>query len=228
MQPLTELQLRVVTYIEQLHTRHGVFPRFKKLDLLFGEEEGWDINEFLKHPTFRLALINRGITAPYSMNTGAPEDEQYTPPKNFTREQMAAIATVINFEDRRSRSTKLKELGIPPTQWAGWMKDIAFKEYLQEVSAASLMDNVHVAHEGLLKSVDRGDVNAIKFYMEVTGRHTTDAPAMQNMKVMLTRLIESVQRHVEPATMRLIAQDFDLIMTGGVPVIETQSLEQTI
>lgn len=228
MEPLNKLQLDVITYIEQIHTKSGKFPTYRKLMNLFEDEPGFDINAYLKHPTFRLALVNRGISAPYSLNTGTPEEGQYEPPKNFSREQMAAITTVINFEDKRPRTVKLKELGISPAQWQGWMRDEHFKTYLQEVSTSTLQDNLYVANEGLMKAVDRGDINAIKLYLEITGRHSDDVPAMRNLKVMLSRLIESVQRHVDPATMRLIAQDFDMIQAGGIPVVQAQAIEQTI
>lgn len=228
MQPLTELQLSVVTYIEQIHVKTGRFPTYRKLENLFGDEEGFDINTYLKHPTFRLALANRGISTPHSLNTGGEGESQYEPPKNFTREQMAAITTVINFEDKRSRTTKLRELGITPAQWQGWMRDETFKTYLQDVSTSALTDNLYVANEGLLKAADRGDINAIKLYLELTGRHTADAPAMANLRVMLSRLIESVQRHVDPETMRLIARDFETIQAGGIPMVQQQAIEQTI
>lgn len=221
MDPLTPIQLEVITYIEQYWYQKESFP---SVDGLRGRFPGFNIEENLKHETFRLALYNRGIEAPVGLNNEGKF------PDELSTEQLAAINSILNFEDKRSRAAKLKELGINPSQWTGWMKNPVFKNFLQEMSAVNLNDSVHIAHEGLMKSVDKGDTNAIKFYMELTGRHTQGDVNQQNIKVVLARVIESIQRHVQdPHLLRAIAADFEVIMSGGV--VDTNSvkeLERTI
>jgi hypothetical protein len=179
----------------------------------------FDAVAHLRNPTFRTALINRGIKIPVEPGQRI---------RDLTDEQVAAIATVLNFEDKRSRSAKLKSLGISPVQWMGWMKEPKFKKFLHQLSRENFQDSVHVAHEGMLRAVDRGDTNAIKFYMELTGRYTQSTPSEQNIRIILARVIESIQRHVQdPDILRAIATDFDAIMRGEVPV-EKRQIESTI
>ncbi len=201
--PLTAIQQRVISWIYERWLGGYGFPSKSQFRNAWPE---FDLNESLQHDIFLKALYNRGIKPPNVLEEG------------LTNEQVAAIATICNFADRRSRTAKLKSLGISVTKWQGWLKDKAFREYLHTFSAANFEDNVHVAHEGLLNAVDRGSVDAIKFYMEITGRYTQGSQETQNIKIVLARVIESIQRHVkDPEILRSIATDFESIMSGGNP-----------
>jgi hypothetical protein len=209
LEPLTREHLQVIAYIEKHWFKfNGHFP---SKEALFDHFPDFDINTALKHKTFRVSLMNRGIDAP----VGPLEDELLANPKGVSREQLAAIITVINFEDKRSRLAKFKELGITAAQWQGWLKQESFKTFLQEMSAANLQDAAYVANEALIKAMDRGDVNAIKFYSEITGKYTQQHPQMQNIKIILARVIESIQRHIkDPEVLLAIGRDFEAIMAG--------------
>src|SRR5687768_12684446 len=125
LEPLTPEHVKVIAYIEHHWFRfQGHFPSRERFEDKF---PAFDIDQALKHKTFRIALINRGIDPPI----GPLDDEHLNVPKGISKEQLAAIVTAVNFEDKRSRATKFKELGITPQQWQGWLKIPAFKEFLQ-------------------------------------------------------------------------------------------------
>ena len=190
----------------------------------FFDRAGFDIAENLKHETFHLALVKRGIQIPVVSDRSVE-----VIPDGLTAEQVAAITTIVNFEDRRPRPVKLRELGITPTQWGGWLKQKEFKDFLQQMTATHLQDVLHVANEGLLNAVDRGDVNAIKFYHELTGRYTQESGSMQNLKVVVAKLIESVQRNVkDPDVLRAISADFEIILAGGTLAQPVRQIEGAI
>lgn len=205
LKPLTPEMLEVIAYIEHHWYKHEQFPPVGFIKKHFAE---FNLDAALAHETFVLALVNRGITV--------PKVGKDTIPIDLTPEQIAAILTVLDFDDRRSRTAKLKALDIPPTKWAGWLKDKNFTNFLQQISTTRFQDSVHVAHEGLFKAMDRGDTNAIKFYMEATGRYTANTATSQNIRLILARVVESIQRHIkDPAVLRAISNDFDEIMRGG-------------
>lgn len=214
-------QMKVLTFIEQWWHINESFPPVGTFSKQFPD---FDINESLRHEGFRLALSNRGIHAPAQVNMPGQ-----TIPNALTPEQLAAITVMVNYADTRPRGTKLKELGISTTKWAGWMKNPVFKEYLQGLTAANFQDAMYIANEGLMKAIDRGDTNAVKFYMEITGRYTQDTPALQNVKLVVAKLVEAVQRHVkDPELLRSIGQDFDALLKGEAPPPPAKALEQMI
>lgn len=206
-EPLSVTELKFVTWIEQFWNQNHKFPAEMTIRSRWGEALV-DYKETLNKPVFIEALSNRGITMP----------ADGTIPDELTAEQIAAVSLILDYSDKRSHNTKLRSLGLSPTKWAGWLKNPVFKTYLHNLSTRNLDDALHVAHEGLLKATERGDVNAIKYYMELTGRFSEDAGQQQNFKVMIQRIIESIQRHVkDPDVIRLLAADFDVIMQGGIP-----------
>jgi hypothetical protein len=98
------------------------------------------------------------------------------------------------------------------------MKDPKFKEYYMTVAENHFRDALPAAQEGLLRAIDKGSVEGIKYYIELTGRHTSDSAGMQNLKTVIAKLIESIQMHVkDPVALEAIATDFDAIIKGGSP-----------
>jgi|SRR5437660_1403696 len=215
--PLTPEHLRVITYIEQYWFKfNGTFPSRESLGSVFPE---FDIDSALEHKTFRISLVNRGIDPPIVLQ----DDSHFEIPIGISREQLAAVLTIINFEDKRSRAAKFKELGVTPQQWQGWLKQPRFKTFLHNLSSANLQDAAYVANEALVRAMDRNDVSAIKFYHEITGRYQPQAQVAQqsqqtqNIRLILARVVEAIQRHVKDTeVLRLIGEDFEAILNGTI------------
>jgi len=182
--------------IEMQWSMFSHFPDHNELKITYEIE---DPDDFLNNSEVIRFLTQRGIN--------------YKLSNDLTNEQMAAINTMINFQDRRTRASKLRDLGITPAKWQGWLKQKRFKQFLHQLSSTEFSDNLHVAHEGLLKAVDSGKPEAVKLYMELTGRY--QSPESQNVRLILAHIIESIQRHVkDPEVIKAIAKDFEAIMAG--------------
>jgi hypothetical protein len=209
MIPLTANELTLIGYIEQRWHATGKFPRAEVLK----EKFDTDIKALLADKeTFRLALVNRGIKYPNYDLIDLQLD-------GLSNEQVAAIITMVNWDDKRPRATKLKEMGITVVKWNGWMKEAAFVAYLQDLSSRHFQDALDKAQEGLMRSVERGDTNAIKLYMELTGRYSPGSAGQgataDNVRVILQRVVEVIQRHVkDPEILKLIGLDFEKVMNG--------------
>lgn len=211
-EPMDSIEIQVVNYVEQTWNLTGNFPSEKAI---FDRYPKFNLAQSMGKSTFVNAVLNRGIEFP------SPSDE-------LTVEQVAAISAVMNFDDTRSRAAKLKELGISHNKWQGWMKNLKFKGYLQKVSADAFEGSLHVAHEGLLRAVDRGSVDAVKFFMELTGRHSSSSVEQQNVRVILAKVMESIQKNVrDPEVIRAIAYDFERILRGEL-VPEPAQIERSI
>lgn len=207
LQPLTAHELTLIGYIEQRWHAKGKFPRAEEIK----EKFDVDVKELLaEKETFRVALVNRGIKYPnYDLI-----DMQLD---GLTNEQVAAIITMVNFDDKRPRATKLKEMGISTVKWNGWMREPAFINYLHDLSTKNFQNALDKAQEGLMRSVERGDTNAIKLFMELTGRvqPVGHGATAENVRVILQKVVEVIQRHVkDPETLKLIGIDFEKVMNG--------------
>lgn len=213
LRPLGPVELRALTYIEEYWLDRREFPAKILLERKIPE---FNLDKALKNKTFLVALAQRGI--------------EHRENGDLSAEQVAAIATITNFADRRSRNSKLTSLGITTTQWNGWLKNPAFKRLLHSVSSGSFEDELPYVQENLLRAVGRGDTNAIKFYMEVTGRFKAGSVTEQNLLKTISLLVESIQRHVrDPEVYGRIAADWDRILAGqSAPSRAPVVLEGTI
>ena len=133
-------------------------------------------------------------------------------------EQLAGANAILDFSDHRSQKTKLNELGISTTQYNGWLKLAAFQRYIKQRAEALLGDVQHEAHAALLKNVQRGDLNSIKLYYELTGRWSSKTVGDLNVEFILIKIIEAVQKHVkDPVAIQAVAEELNGILTGIKP-----------
>lgn len=209
--PMTPSEVLCIVYIEEFWNKHGYFPPFDEL-----KKRGvTDSNALCKKPAFIKAMTNRGIRLPASVEA----------PVDLSKEQLAAILTMTDYLDRRNAASKLKLLGITTAQWQGWMRDKSFKDYVHELSANNFVDGVHMAQTGLAKKLEDGDVNAIKYYYEVTGRFSSannnGSANEQNVRMVITKLVEVLQRKIkDPQLLQEIGIDFEIILNGGTPAAQ--------
>jgi hypothetical protein len=129
----------------------------------------------------------------------------------LTTEQVNTVMVLTDFHDSRTRTQKFRSLGINTTTFNGWMKDPIFKQFFESMSLRNFKDGVHIAREGLMKAIERGEVAAVKYFMELHG----ESPEVQNIRTMLARLIEVIQLHVpNQEILYRIEQDFKRVMEG--------------
>jgi hypothetical protein len=142
----------------------------------------------------------------------------------LTAEQLAAANLLLDFSDSRSQAAKLKEIGVSTTKYNNWLRNPEFAAYLRE-RAEQLVDNTgHEAHTALLKQVQRGNMSAITYYNQMTGRFTPGQEQQMNVAAILVRVVEAVQRHVkDPEVIRAIATEFnDIIPTSPASPVERE------
>lgn len=201
--PLNAHEIGAADWIQIYWHQKGLFPTKKEFEK---NNPLCELETLLKHPTFQLALANRGI--------------DHRPDGNLTAEQSAAIIAVCNYADRRSQTTKLRALGIGPEKWKGWLRNKKFKDFLHSMAASDFHDSLNIAYAGLMRAVEKGNVDAIKFYLELTGRYTPTSVNEQNTKVVVSRLIESIQRHVkDPLALQRIVSDFVAVSGEETPAL---------
>lgn len=201
MPPLNVSEIRVLPFIEEWYLRRQEFPPKNAIHDKFPE---FNYKYSMSNDIFLKCLQNRGIKLPEA-------DEV------LTNEQMAAIAAMTNFRDvNKSPTAKLRAVGVSWTKWQGWMRNPHFRKFLQDLAAINFEDSLDLVQAGLLKAAEKGNVEAAKFFLELTGRYTPVSQETMQVKMVLAKVIEAVQIHVkDPATLQAISADFNKILSGG-------------
>lgn len=186
---LKPIDFKLIDVLEQYWLVNGKVP-------LLEEVESWGVDgEFYKRNMrnrhFRTQLIERGVGI-----------EDLEDPKlvdwALSEKQLAAANIGLDMLDNRSRKRKLSDLDISTQEWAAWLRDPAFRNYLRQRSEALLKDNIHEAHLALIDRVRMGDTNAIKLFYELTGRYIPASARAGQIDPMelITNVMEAIQRHV--------------------------------
>lgn len=180
-------QTDVVLFIERVHSVTGAVPkdsdileyiRFTKKNPEFPTEL---LENFKQDPRYLISMESRGI--PVAENI-------------LSAEQIAAASAMLNLVDRRSDEKKLRDLGISTEQWSNWMQNSVFAEYVRQKSEVLVNNSTHEAHMGLMRGVRQGNTASIKLYYEMTGRYNPDADNNVNIRMLIVRVLEAIQKHV--------------------------------
>lgn len=189
---LTDLEMDMVFFIERYHATCGDAPNDEIMHRRFDIDQA-GLEEFKINPLARKSFEVRGIVYP-------PRED------SLTDKQMAAVAVMLNYTDRRSDEKKLRDIGITTREWSSWLLDNNFSAYLTERSERVLSASQHEAHLGLIKGMRAGNVAHVKLFNEMTGRYNPEAENNLNIKLLLGTFIEILQRHVsDPIILNRIA-----------------------
>ena len=134
----------------------------------------------------------------------------------LSSEQIATANLLLDFTDSRPQAQKLRALGVLPATYQGWLSNPEFNKYMRQ-RAEYLIDNVGVttATEALFNQTQKGNMQAIKLLLELTGRHR-DSTSI-NVEFLLSRVVEIVATHVpDPEILRAIGEDFEQLMKEGL------------
>lgn len=185
-----------------------------------------EAHEFLRkgRPNIRLITINYSLARTPVRNAlkkrGIPF-ENYTR-EDLTGEQQAAALTVMNFADERSIADKLDQIGVLPATYYAWLNDPKFKNFVDQLAEQNLNNIKPTVVAEFTKLINKGDWNALKYYMDNTRTLANETPQSEQM---LRMIIEIIQRHVkDSATMMAIAQD--LINVTQVKTIDSSVAEE--
>ncbi len=200
---LTSSDKELVSFFEQIWFLNGILPtRDTCVKAGFG---GVTFDRAIKKTVFKEALERRGIVSKEN-------------PSVLTPEQLTCANVMLDLRDNRSQRKKLSELNVTTAKWEGWLRDPHFRQYLQTRAENLLGDNLHESHLALVDRVRSGDIGAIKYYNEITGRYVPSANEKVDVNGVLMKVLEIIQRHVKDGVqLDAIARDFMLLAdTSGV------------
>lgn len=121
------------------------------------------IQQYQSTAEYRSGMAKRGIEVDSSV-------------QELTQEQLACISVLTDYTDRRGVTSKLRALGISSAQYRGWLRQKPFNDAIRKLASTGLSEAIPMAETALAEKAANGDVNALKFLFEVTGRYN---PAQQ-------------------------------------------------
>lgn len=86
-------------------------------------------------------------------------------------EQLGLLTILTNPVDGRTLKGKLKAAGVSWSVYQAWLRQPKFQEMYRKWASNTLMDAIPAAETQLANLMASGDMAAIRFGMEVTGRH---------------------------------------------------------
>lgn len=142
---------------------------------------------------------------------GVPWEKQ----NGLTATQMLVLQIITNPTDRRKLETKLKAAGVTYTTYRAWLRQPQFSQYLNKVTEGMLVDHIPDFNTVLTNKALSGDLNALKFVYELSGRHDPNRQQVMDLQAVIQALVEIVTRNVSDAeTLTRISNELHLTLVS--------------
>lgn len=222
----------LICFVEEFWHEHKGFPSNDTIkENVSGFSNTDELDSELYSPIVRKFLTNRGIDYGVSVSQDEVETGKFKTknPSRLSDKQIAVINTLLNPLDQRTLNKKLADLGVSPTTYQGWIKQKRFSDYMRARSEELFSDAMPIAHAALMDKVAKGDMRAIKFFYEMSGRFTgANNEEIINIRMLLARVIEILQRHLDVNTLRVVANELGSLaapVIGQNKVLEAEIID---
>lgn len=136
--------------------------------------------------TYREDMLKHGITVEEDLPVGET--------KGLTAEQIAVIAHMSDTTTTKGLPTRLKELGVKPSTYKAWLRQKPFNDAVRSIAGKGLTDAIPVAETMLAAQAQAGDLRAIKYLFEVTGRHDPMRQQQVDTQALIGVMIDCIQQ----------------------------------
>lgn len=193
MSELSENYRKIIAFCEQKWFLGGVLPTPETLAGTFHLSQK-EIKRFLDDELVKQSFEGRGIPV---ING-----------RDLTPTQILVLNAIINPSETRSERKILSDASITAATFAGWRRDPKVQEYLLQRTEQLLGASIPEAHLALVDKVRAGDMSALKFYYEITGRYTGQNAGM-DPRALLEQVFGIIAKYVkDPQVLMGISTEF--------------------
>ena len=154
---------------------------------------------------------------------------------NLTLRQEQFLQAYLNPLNLLSPQVLAKRMKISLTEIDGWMRQKEFGAAMAAKSEDNLKKYLPMADAALGQKVQEGDMKAITFLNQLTGRFDANAKASLDVPALLMQVQDIILRHVlDPAVKRNIARELIALASGtshfgavAEPVSDSIAIETT-
>lgn len=202
------LEEDVKNYYYNFWTQKGSLPSVVEVARAFNANPVV-IRNMVEDAKFRDILVRRGL--PLSL-TGVLSPEQFK-----------CIAILTDPTVKGNQAARLKQAGVAYNTYKAWMQQPEFRRNMTQMAEQILENNLAGVNMGLVNAAERGEVAAVKFFYEVTGRYDpTDKKVMDVMGV-LSGVVEILSAEITDtevlgriaAKLQMLAVNSGIGMAGG-------------
>ena len=134
---------------------------------------------------------------------------------NLTLRQEMLLQAYLSPLNLKPIQTIAKQLKISTNELDGWLRQKEFAGAMSAKSADNLKTYIPMADKALGDLVQQGDMKAIQFLNQLTGRFDPNAKAQLDLPAILLQVQDVILRHViDPATKRNIARELIALASG--------------
>jgi hypothetical protein len=136
----------------------------------------------------------------------------------LTAQQMLALSVMTDPTNRKNPAAKLKAVGVSYGQYRAWLKEPLFKRKLDQITESMVQDHIADMQVALTNKAVNGDLNAIKFVYEMTGKHDPASKEVIQLKAVITMLLEVLSRHLsaQPELLQAVAVDIQKALPQSI------------
>jgi hypothetical protein len=161
-----------------------------------------DVQLVWKTSKFQKSLEDRGIKT--TKNPG------------LTLRQETFLQAYLNPLNLKPPQVLAKQMKILLPELDGWMREKSFAEAMSAKAEENLRKYIPMADQALGQLVQQGDMKAITFINQLTGRFDPNARQSLDVSALLLAMQEIIQKHVrDPITRRNIARELISLAQGN-------------
>lgn len=138
---------------------------------------------------------------------------------NLTLRQETFLQAYLNPLNLKPPQVIAKQLKISVTELDGWMRDKHFAAAMSEKSEENLKKYLPMADQALGQLIQQGDMKAITFVNQLTGRFDPNARQSLDVPSLMMQIQDIVLRNVrDPIAKRNIARELIALAQGHSPL----------
>ena len=138
---------------------------------------------------------------------------------NLSLRQETFLQAYLNPLNLKPPQTIAKQLKISTTELDGWMRDKHFAGAMSSKSEENLKKYIPIADQALGQLVQQGDMKAITFINQLTGRFDPNARQSLDVPALMMQIQDIVLRNVrDPIAKRNIARELIALAQGHSPL----------
>jgi len=132
--------------------------------------------------------------------------------------QLMALNVVADTTDKRSKTAKLKALGVSSVEWRGWMRQKEFNDSFSAMVSTAVKDAIPMAEIKLAEMAEAGDLNTIKFLFEYTGKYNPAQQQAVDAQALMNVMIDAAQEVFGKAEPELFKEFIDMVRLKATTV----------
>jgi len=170
------------------------------------------LNPYVLEPEFKTALKSRNLPIPKSREATGLDSVQ-----------RAVIRLISDYHDKRPIRQKLKDFEIDSKTYQSWLKIPNFRLALEQAVTRSLSLSPLDAKIALSQLILDRDLNAIKYFNELTGIYRPSSDTNINLTLVLSKVLDVLVRHVSPDVLQTVANELEAVLVqSDTPPVNQQ------